>query len=178
MPPSGMLPVDHRDFVREGFADAQIDESTVLPAYNGTLNIRLEQARAGPYLIRAFTSGMQQSGLFIRVRVSDAASNAVLTDPSVMIRMISPQGDEAATVVATHPLARIPPEYAALVPLSETGVWRVVIGVEGPLGHGEAEFLETVRGHSSMISTIIALTPLAGLAGLALLFRWLQSHET
>ena len=161
----------------EGLADAQTDRSAVLPAHSGALNIRLEQARAGPYLIRVVTAGTQQTGLFIQVRVSDAASKTSLTKPSVMIRMISPQGDEAASVVATHPLARIPTEYAALVPLSQVGVWRVVIDVEGPLGHGQTEFLEAVGSHSSMISTLIALTPLAGLAGLALLFRWLQSHE-
>jgi hypothetical protein len=143
----------------------------------GGRRIRLDQAPAGPYRLRALTSPNPPTveNLYIEVRVVEAASGRVLADPRVHILVEPVDADGMAfEVEATHDIAPVPSEYAAHLPVPSTGVWRITVRVDGPLGAGEAGFLERVTRPTRLGAWVAIGAPVAGLLALAGVFFWLQ----
>ncbi len=143
----------------------------------GGRRVRLENAPAGPYRLRALTSPTppRVENLYVEVRVSDGASGAVLTDVAVWVTAVATEGDgQPLDVQATRDIAPVPDEYAAHLPVETPGVWEITIRVDGPLGAGQASFLERVARPSSLGPWVAIGAPLGGLLALGLFFWWLQ----
>jgi hypothetical protein len=143
----------------------------------GGRRVRLEDTPAGPYRLRALTSPTppRVENLYVEVRVSDGATQAVLTDVTVWVTAVPTQGEgRPLTVEATRDIAPVPDEYAAHLPLDSAGVWEITIRVDGRLGAGQASFLERVAGRASLSGWVAVGAPLAGLLALGLLFWKLQ----
>lgn len=143
----------------------------------GGRRIRLDQAPAGPYLLRALTSPNPPTveNLYLEVRVVEAASGRVVTDARVWAS-VEPVDAAGAPfeVEATHDIAPVPSEYAAHLPVPATGVWRITLRVDGPPGAGEASFLERVTRPTRLGAWVAIGAPVLGLLGLAAVFLVLQ----
>ncbi len=143
----------------------------------GGRRMRLDDAPAGPYRLRALTSPTppRVENLYVEVRVSDGASGEILTDVTVRVTAVSTQGDgQPLDVQATQDIAPVPDEFAAHLPVDTPGVWEITIAVDGPIGSGQASFLERVARPNSIAGWIAIGAPLGGLLALGLLFWWLQ----
>ena len=143
----------------------------------GGRRIRLEEEPAGPYLLRVVTSPTppQVENLYLEVRVIDASSSKILTNLEVSVCAQSTEGEpRTIETVATHDIAPIPDEYAAHVLVPSAGVWEITVRVEGPLGVGEASFLERVSSPSSLGPILSVGAPFGGLAILILIFLRMQ----
>ncbi|MGH2625892.1 MAG: hypothetical protein ACRDHY_04490 [Anaerolineales bacterium] len=135
----------------------------------GGRQIRLEDAPAGPYRVRALTSPIPPTvgELFVEVRVTDPAIGAVTEGVEVEILASPLEGEGTGlTVPARTDLAPTPREFAALLQVPEPGFWRVVVRVHGPQGSGQAEFVERVVANTHWIHILSVGAPLAGLLGL------------
>lgn len=135
----------------------------------GGRQIRLEDAPAGPYRVRALTSPIPPTvgELFVEVRVTDAASGVVTEDVEVEILATPLEGTGTGLAVpALGELAPSPREFAALLAVPAPGFWRVVIRVRGPQGSGQAEFVERVVPYTHWIHILTVGAPLGGLLGL------------
>lgn len=142
----------------------------------GGRQIRLEDAPAGPYRVRALTSPIPPTigELFVEVRVTDPATGAVTEDVEVEILATPLEADGSSlTARALTELAPTPREFAALLEIPKPGFWRVVVRVQGPQGSGEAEFVERVVGSTHWIHVLSVGAPLAGLLGLL----WFYTHS-
>ncbi len=143
----------------------------------GGRRVRLENAQAGPYLLRALTSPTppRVENLYVEVRVSDGASRQVLTDVSVWVSAVPAQGDGLPLdVQASRDIAPVPDEFAAHLPVESPGVWEITIRVDGRLGSGQASFLERVASRTSLSGWVAIGAPLGGLLALGVIFWWLQ----
>lgn len=139
--------------------------------------IRLEDEPAGPYRLRVVTSPTppRVGSLFLEVRVSAADTHAVLTDVEVTAQASPTEGSEASlSAAATHDYAPNPVEYAAHLPVTSAGVWEIRVRIEGELGSGEASFLQRVSASATLGVGLSLALPVAGIAGLLLVFRLLQ----
>ncbi|HEX9681353.1 MAG TPA: hypothetical protein VGA32_07855 [Anaerolineales bacterium] len=135
----------------------------------GGRQIRLEDAPAGPYRVRALTSPIPPTvgELFVEVRITDPATGVVTEDVEVEILATPLEGDGTGlTAQALTELAPTPREFAALLPVPKPGFWRVVVRVRGPQGSGEAEFVERVVAYTHWIHVLSVGAPVAGLLGL------------
>lgn len=143
----------------------------------GGRRIRLEDEPAGPYLLRVVTSPTppRVENLYLEVRVIDASSTEILTNLDVRVSAQSTEGEPTVIeTVATHDIAPIPDEYAAHVLVPSAGVWKIIVRVDGPLGAGEASFLERVSSPSSLGPILSVGAPFGGLAILILIFLRMQ----
>ncbi len=135
----------------------------------GGRQIRLEDAPAGPYRVRALTSPIPPTvgELFVEVRVTDPAMGVVTEDVEVEIVATPLEGEGSGlTAQALPELAPTPREFAALLQVPKPGFWRVVVRVRGPQGSGEAEFVERVVAYTHWIHILAVGAPLGGLLGL------------
>lgn len=154
------------------------------PAYasgpgTGGRRVRLDGETAGPYTLRVVTSPTppRLENLYVEVRVASAESGEVLDD--VEVQVLARHQDEtepSIQVEATHDIAPIPNEYAAHLPVEDTGIWSITIQVQGELGQGQASFDERVSAESILPMLITVGAPLAGLAILIGIFVWLQKN--
>lgn len=139
--------------------------------------IRLADEPAGPYLLRVVTSPTPPriGSLFLEVRVSAADTGQVLTDVEVTTSAIPTESPEPALeAIATHGFAPNPIEYAAHLPVTSAGVWEIRVRVQGALGAGEASFLQRISGSATLGVGLSLALPVAGIAGLVLVFILLQ----
>lgn len=146
----------------------------------GGRRVMLDGEPAGPYLLRVVTSPTppRVENLYIEIRVTDAESGATITDAVVHTRAeLSEDESRAVAAEATHDIAPIPSEYASHLPVTEPGVWRVTVTVDGDEGSAEVSFLTRVGGSTAVGSIIAVGLPIAGLALLAAVFLWLQRNE-
>lgn len=146
----------------------------------GGRRVMLDEEPAGPYLLRVVTSPTppRVENLYVEVRVVDAASGATVTDAEVRARAEPTEGQAPPVESpATHDIAPIPSEYAAHLPVSNAGVWRVTVSVDGAEGSAEVSFLTRVGGSTALGSLLAVGLPIAGLVLLAAVFLWLQQHE-
>ncbi|MDX1600578.1 MAG: hypothetical protein R3191_03580 [Anaerolineales bacterium] len=143
----------------------------------GGRRVMLQDEEAGPYLLRVVTSPTppRVENLYLEIRVEDRQTGETLTDLDVYTQAEPHQGDaETVSAQAVHDIAPIPTEYAAHLPVTEAGVWRVTVQVDGPQGPAEVSFLTRVSG-STAVGTVVAVgLPIAGLALLIGVFVWLQ----
>jgi hypothetical protein len=138
----------------------------------GGRRVRMDRQEAGPYLLRAVTSPDPPlvGQMFVEVRVADGATGEVLTD--VDVRLLAEPADGPSLPggplrgVASQELAPTPREYAASVPIPETGFWKITIQVEGHHGAAEASFLERVSAPGHWIHVLVVAVPFLGLIGL------------
>lgn len=160
--------------------------SSVFPAYaegpgTGGRKVVINDQVAGPYRIRVITSPTppRVENLYVEVRVLDDISGDTITDAEVQVIAELTEG-EALPVEseALHDIAPIPTEYAAHLPVSSPGVWRVTVSVEGQGGRGQVSFLTRVGGANSIGPLLSVGLPFAGLAALIALFLWLQREES
>lgn len=143
----------------------------------GGRRVILQDEMAGPYRVRVVTSPTppRVETLYVEVRVTDPESGEALTDVSVQTMAEDTEGQSATvTAQASHDIAPIPTEYAAHLPVSSTGVWRITIQIDGPEGQGEVSFLTRVSGSATLGVAISVGLPIAGLALLVVLFLYLQ----
>ena len=145
----------------------------------GGRRVRLDDAEAGPYLVRAVTSPTPPTveNLYIEVRVTDQESGEVLTELEVTVHASQIDGDAPEiTEVAVHDIAPIPTEYAAHLPVSATGLWEVQILIEGERGSGEVSFIERVQNPPNISWVVAVGAPVGGLIMLGAIFFWLQRN--
>jgi hypothetical protein len=146
----------------------------------GGRRVRLENQPAGPYLLRVVTSPTPPriDNLYIEVRVSSAETEEVLEDVDVQI-LTQPldEGRPVIQVQATHDIAPIPNEYAAHIPVDQTGLWSITVIVSGGPGQGQASFDERISGQSILPMIITIGAPVAGLIILVAIFVWLQRNN-
>lgn len=146
----------------------------------GGRRVRLDDAAAGPYLVRAVTSPTPPmiNNLYIEVRVTDPVSGMVLTDVDVEVAAIHIDGTgQPVDSTATHDIAPIPTEYAAHLSVDSTGVWEITIIIDGEAGPGEVSFLERVQNPPDLGWLIAIGAPVSALLLLALIFLWLQNAQ-
>jgi hypothetical protein len=138
----------------------------------GGRRIRVDQQAAGPYLLRAITSPdpPQVGQLFVEVRVSDPMTRRVMTDVEVAVSAEPAEGAPLAggplESRARLDFAPTPREYAAYLPVPDSGFWRITVTVDGPQGPGELSFLERVAEPSHWIHYLTVVAPFAALAAL------------
>ncbi|MGD8822035.1 MAG: hypothetical protein PVG63_02950 [Anaerolineales bacterium] len=146
----------------------------------GGRRVRLEGEVAGPYTLRVVTSPTPPriDNLYVEVRVASAESGEILEDVEVQVlAWHEDQSGPSIQVEATHDIAPIPNEYAAHIPVDETGIWSIMIRVNGELGQGEATFDERISAESILPMLITVGAPVAGLAILIGMFVWLQRNS-
>ncbi|MEX0789123.1 MAG: hypothetical protein WD906_04485 [Anaerolineales bacterium] len=146
----------------------------------GGRQIRLEDAPAGPYRIRALTSPIppRLGELFVEIRVSDS-TGAVVHDAEVLLTASPLEGGTSAiTTRARGEIAPTPGEYAALMNVTQAGFWRVVVQVNGQEGSGQAEFVERVVPANHWIHVLVVAAPFGGLLALLWVFRRTRTGST
>jgi hypothetical protein len=157
---------------------------TVMPAFaagpgEGGRRLQLNDEPAGPYLLRVATSPTppRVMDLYIEVRVTEAATGAVVEDAQVVIEArLAEDGGAVIRETATHDIAPIPTEYAAHIQAPSAGLWLITIEVDGPIGTGDSSFLLTISNTLSLGWVIAIGAPIAGLAVLILVFFRLQKR--
>jgi hypothetical protein len=146
----------------------------------GGRRVRMENEPAGPYLLRVVTSPTPPriDNLYIEVRVSSADTGQVLDDVDVQI-ITQPLDQVRPTiqVQATHDIAPIPNEYAAHIPVDQTGLWSITVSVDGGPGQGQVSFDERISGQSILPMIITIGAPVVGLLILVAIFVWLQRNS-
>lgn len=146
----------------------------------GGRRVMLDEEPAGPYLLRVVTSPTppRVENLYVEIRVTEAAGGATVTDAEVWARAEPTEGQAPPVESeASHDIAPIPSEYAAHLPVSAAGVWRVTVTIDGPQGPAEVSFLTRVSGSTAVGSVIAVGLPVVGLLLLAAVFFWLQRNE-
>lgn len=146
----------------------------------GGRRVRLEDEPAGPYTLRVVTSPTppRVDSLYVEVRVLSAETGEILEDVEVeIIAHHQTEVEPSIQVQATHDIAPIPNEYAAHLPVDQTGLWQITVMVNGELGQGQAMFDERVTAQSILPMVITIGAPLAGLVILILIFMWLQRNS-
>lgn len=146
----------------------------------GGRRVMLDEEPAGPYLLRVVTSPTppRVENLYVEIRVTDAESGEIITDAEVWARAEPTEGQAAPVESkASHDIAPIPSEYAAHLPVSSTGVWRVSVTIDGEQGPAEASFLTRISGSTAVGSIVAVGLPIVGLLLLAAVFFWLQRNE-
>ncbi len=146
----------------------------------GGRRVMLDEEAAGPYRLRVVTSPTppRVENLYVEIRVSDPDSGETITDARVRARAEPTEGDAPRVEAqATHDIAPIPSEYAAHLPASEVGVWRVTVSVDGERGAAEVSFLIRVGGSTAVGSVVAVGLPIVGLLLLGIVFFWLQRNE-
>jgi len=128
-------------------------------------HIRLDNAVAGGYLVRAVTSpGTDRpEDLLVEVRLLDPATRKTVTDAAVRIRASQRDSGAAAEASAVQGAASIPRDYGARLELPTTGKWHITVSIAGPSGPAEASFDLQVSGGSGIGGQISAYLPFAGL---------------
>jgi hypothetical protein len=143
----------------------------------GGRRVRFSDAPAGPYLLRIVTSPTpaRTPDLYVEVRVTDPATQEVLTEPGVVVSA-SPLDVSAPTlqVLASHDIAPIPNEYAAHLAIETPGSWRILVHVEGDPGVGELSFDDRISRPTSVAAIVAVGAPVVGLLALVAVFVWLQ----
>ena len=140
-------------------------------------HIRLDNAVAGGYLVRAVTSpGTDRpEDLLVEVRLLDPSTRKTVTDAAVLIRASQRDSGAAAEASAVQGTASIPRDYGARLELPTAGNWHITISITGPAGLAETSFDLQVSGGSGIGGQISAYLPFAGLfllvAGYFLLTR-------
>jgi hypothetical protein len=116
---------------------------------------------------------------YLEVRVIEAVNQDLVTDAEVTIEAIPIGKPEVQSfrVEATHDIAPIPTEYAAHLPLMESGVWEIKIMVDGKPGYGEITYLQRISTRNSIGPVLSVGAPVVGLAALILVFLWLQKKK-
>ncbi len=107
--------------------------------------LRLDGERAGPYRLQAFTLAAQEQNLVVEVGVLEADGGGPPPQARVSVQAAHLTGTDPAVRSAAVPEgARIPGDVVARLAVAGQGTWRVTVLVDGPLGHGEAAYLENV----------------------------------
>lgn len=146
----------------------------------GGRRVRLDGEQAGPYTLRVVTSPTppRVDNLYVEVRVASTETGDVIEDVEVQVlARHQNQAEPSIQVQATHDIAPIPKEYAAHIPVDETGIWSITIQVNGEIGQGEASFDERISAPSILPTIITIGAPIAGLAILISIFVWLQRNS-
>ena len=146
----------------------------------GGRRVRLENEPAGPYTLRVVTSPTppRVDSLYVEVRVSSAETGEILEDVEVeILARYQEQVEPSIQVQATHDIAPIPNEYAAHLPVDQTGLWSITVVVDGELGQGQAMFDERISAPSILPMLITIGAPLVGLVILISIFVWLQRNN-
>ena len=147
----------------------------------GGRRIQLDDEAAGPYLVRVVSSPTppRVENFYLEVRVTEAASLELVTDAIVMIEAtpIGRSGVSTFQVEAVHDIAPIPTEYAAHLPLTASGVWEIRITIDGDPGYGETTYLQRISTRNSIGPLLSVGAPVIGLAGLILVFLFLQKKQ-
>ena len=158
----------------------------LLPAYaegpgTGGRRIQLDGTEAGPYLVRVVSSPTPPriENFYLEVRVTAADSQELITDAIVMIEATKTESSQGETyrVEAVHDIAPIPTEYAAHLPLAQSGVWEIRIMIEGRQGYGETSYYQRISPQNSIGPIISVGAPAIGLVGLVVVFLWLQRRN-
>lgn len=151
-------------------ADAKADPlSGISPPHtshtHAATHIRLDNAVAGGYLVRAVTSpGTDRpEDLLVEVRLLDPATRKTVTDATVRIEASQAESGAMAESAALQGAASIPRDYGARLELPSTGVWHIIITIDGPAGPAETGFDLQVSGGSGIGGQISAYLPFAGL---------------
>jgi len=146
----------------------------------GGRRVVLESEPAGPYVLRVVTSPTPPriDNLYLEVRVEDAASGDQVTDARVLTAAVfETEAEPPIEAEASHDIAPIPTEYASHLPVTAPGVWQVSVRVEGEQGVGEVSFPVRVTGSTAIGTGLAVGLPVAGLAGLIIVFLMLQKQS-
>ena len=152
-------------------------ETASAHSHGAAHHIRLDNAVAGGYLVRAVTSpGTDRpEDLLVEVRLLDPSTRKTVTDAAVLIRASQRDSGAAAEASAVQGTASIPRDYGARLELPTAGNWHITISITGPAGLAETSFDLQVSGGSGIGGQISAYLPFAGLfllvAGYFLLTR-------
>ena len=141
------------------------EPSTAEHAHAGTRRIQLDEAPAGPYLVRAVTAfgADPVQSLALEVRLIDSNSRRTLTDAEVWILAESAAGGDRVVTAAVQGEAKIPRDYGARLDLPEAGAWRISIFIDSALGQAQAEFDLFAPSGSGAGGWIGAYLPFGGL---------------
>ncbi len=133
-------------------------------AHAGARRIRLDDAPAGPYLLRAVTSfgADRLQDVAVEVRIVDAASGKTLTDAGVRI-LAEDRSGRRIEAKAAQGEAKIPRDYGALLALPASGAWHIAILVDGSRGQAQAGFDLLVPSGGGVGNLIGAYLPFGGL---------------
>jgi len=146
----------------------------------GGRRVRLDNEPGGPYLIRAVTSPTPPiiENFNVEVKVVSAETGHEVLDAQVLIKA-EPVEFEATPLseIASHDFAPLPTEYAAHLPIPESGLWLVSIQVESEWGYGEVSFYQQISKPSNLGAIVSIGAPVGGLLLLMLIFFWLQKNN-
>jgi hypothetical protein len=121
----------------------------------------------GPYrlLITSSPNPATTGTITFVVRVSDPQSGAKVRDAEVGVELISADGGTVLREPATHKNAANEIDYAAHIPVQQSGTWNGVVRVAGGLGESEVEFLQTVSPPRAISTVVLVGIPFAVMLG-------------
>ena len=145
---------------------------------NGAARIIVQDQEAGPFLLRVgIVPGTPIVGLLhVSILVRDSAGEVAVTDATVSVVAVGPQGsDRPLTMEAANSL-QSPQLYEGNLSLETLGLWTLTVDTESPLGQGSLEVAIEVQ-ESSPLNLMYVILGTGGVAIFAALL-WSQVQRS
>jgi hypothetical protein len=111
------------------------------------------------------------------VRVSDPQTGAKILDADVEIELSQPETGAVIKMAATHQNAGNNIDYAAHVPVDQTGSWNGVLRVKGALGSSEVKFLQNISPPRSFGTVVLIGVPFVVVLGVLGVMFFMRSSR-